>query len=89
MEPECFVDIHKEKAAEMFGIPIEQVTEEQRQSAKKMNYWPMYSGDFLVGEKNLAIINKMLAPPTLTSNIKELLQIKKSLPAQKFGRVKP
>jgi hypothetical protein len=36
------VDLHKQKAAEMFNIPIEQVTEEQRRAGKSANYHAMF-----------------------------------------------
>ncbi len=35
-------DIHKSTAAMVFGIPIEQITHEQRQSAKAINFGLMY-----------------------------------------------
>lgn len=36
-------DLHKEKAAEIFGVPYEQVTDAQRKYAKMVNYVGNYS----------------------------------------------
>jgi len=36
------IDIHKETAAQLFSIPIEDVTEEQRRKAKTINYAILY-----------------------------------------------
>lgn len=36
-------DIHKETAAEMFGVPVDQVTPQQRQAAKSRNFLDLYS----------------------------------------------
>ena len=35
-------DIHRRTAADIFGIPMEQVTEEQRNSAKAVNFGIVY-----------------------------------------------
>lgn len=36
-------DIHKQTAAEFFGIPEEEVTDEQRKVGKQINYEKFYS----------------------------------------------
>jgi hypothetical protein len=36
------VDIHRETASKVFGVPPEQVTEEQRRAAKTINYGSIY-----------------------------------------------
>jgi len=46
-------DIHKQKASELFNIPIEEVTEEQRQAAKTYNF------GFIYGLNNQSL-NKIL-----------------------------
>jgi DNA polymerase-1 len=35
-------DIHKEKAAMLFGVPYDEVTPEQRDTAKTINYGVLY-----------------------------------------------
>jgi DNA polymerase-1 len=44
VEVEAPKDIHKETAAQVFNVPPEQVTEEQRRAAKRINYFGLYSG---------------------------------------------
>lgn len=36
-------DLHREKAAEIFGVPSEKVTQKQRKYAKLVNYTLAYS----------------------------------------------
>ncbi|HUC87153.1 MAG TPA: DNA polymerase, partial [Candidatus Saccharimonadales bacterium] len=36
------IDLHQQTAAEMFGVPLEKVTKEQRYSAKTINFGVMY-----------------------------------------------
>ena len=36
------IDLHQQTAAEMFGVPLEEVTKEQRYSAKTINFGVMY-----------------------------------------------
>ncbi len=36
-------DLHQQTAAQLFQVPVEQVTYEQRQLAKQHNYWGLYS----------------------------------------------
>ena len=45
-------DIHKQAASKVFGIPIEEVTKEQRSSAKAVNFGIVYGiSDFGLGEQ--------------------------------------
>lgn len=37
-------DLHRVRAAEHFGIPIEQVTAEQRRVGKRLNHLSIYAG---------------------------------------------
>ena len=37
-------DIHREKAAELFGVPEEEVTDEQRRLAKTIQFGKLYGG---------------------------------------------
>lgn len=40
------VDAHKERAAIMFGVKVEDVTADQRKVGKQRNFWGMYTADF-------------------------------------------
>ena len=45
-------DIHKQAASKVFGIPIEEVTKEQRSSAKAVNFGIVYGiSDFGLSEQ--------------------------------------
>ncbi|BCG50027.1 hypothetical protein [Ralstonia phage RP13] len=37
------VDIHKNKASEIFNVPVDQVTDAQRKYAKTINYVELYT----------------------------------------------
>lgn len=48
--PEAGRDFHRENAAKMFGVPLDQVTKEQRQTAKLRYFQGMYSGGATAAE---------------------------------------
>lgn len=54
------MDLHKARAAEIFGVPVEQVTPEQRDYAKKTSYVDLYS------KSSGMICDPSPTPPTTT-----------------------
>lgn len=48
-------DLHRAKAAEIFGVPEEAVTDAQRKYAKMVNYVGNYSNPDTIGE----VMNRM------------------------------
>lgn len=44
MQPENRLDMHRLKAAELFGVAYEDVTPEQRRAAKSWSYFGTYGG---------------------------------------------
>ena len=46
-------DIHKETAADIFNKPISEVTDSERECAKKFNYLELYSTSILPNTKEL------------------------------------